>query len=106
MTVTVNKVAENKKIKAIINVKEITGGYTNKDNTNSTNSSTEDREKVHIAITANGTTLWSGDAYKDESNKEAEISGKGTMDITLTIGNETRRQQVNFDTATTVTFSK
>lgn len=106
VTVTVNKVAENKKIKAIINVKEITGGYTNKDNTNSTNSSTEDREKVHIAITANGTTLWSGDAYKDESNKEAEISGKGTMDITLTIGNETRRQQVNFDTATIVTFSK
>ena len=61
---------------------------------------------MHIAITSNGTTLWSGDAYKDETNKEAEISGKGTMDITLTVGNETRRQQVNFDNATTINFSK
>ena len=61
---------------------------------------------MHIAITSNGTTLWSGDAYKDETNKEAEISGKGTMDITLTVGNETRRQQVNFDNTTTINFSK
>ena len=105
ITLTVNKVAESKNVKVIINVSEIVGENNNKANTNSTNS-TQDREKVHIAITSNGTTLWSGDAYKDETNKEAEISGKGTMDITLTVGNETRRQQVNFDNATTINFSK
>ena len=105
ITLTVNKVAESKNVKVFINVSKIVGEDNNKANTNSTNS-TQNREKVYVAITSNGKTLWSGEAYKDETNKEADILGKDKMDITLTVGNETRNKNVDFDKDTTVTFDK
>ena len=109
ITLTVNKVAESKNVTVNINVKAITGGY-NKDTTNSTEGENV-AKTVKITITSGGKTLWSDSQIdKNESNKAAQITGKGAMDLTLTITdengmNKVRTKTVNFDSDTSVNFS-
>ena len=104
-----NKVAESKNVTVNINVKAITGGY-NKDTTNSTEGENV-AKTVKITITSGGKTLWSDSQIdKNESNKAAQITGKGAMDLTLTITdengmNKVRTKTVNFDSDTSVNFS-
>lgn len=107
ITITVNSFEASKTINVNINVKSITGGY--KENTNST----EEKEivkTVSITITSGGKTLWSDTGIdKNLTNKTASITGKGSMDLTLTITdngtNRVRTKNVNFNTDTSVNFN-
>ena len=65
---------------------------------------------VSIEITSGGKTLWSDSGVdKNTTNKSASITGKGSMDVTLTIKdtngmNKVRTQTVNFGSDTAISF--
>jgi len=113
ITITVNSFEASKTISVSIDVKSITGGYTeNSSVTNSANSTSNDNvvKTVSIEITSGGKTLWSDSGVdKNTTNKSASITGKGSMDVTLTIKdsngmNKVRTQTVNFGSDTAISF--
>ena len=108
VTLTVNQVAEDKKASVTINVKSITGGYKE--------SSEEDEEttgvkNVKIELKVNDSTVYTDSGVdKNATNKTTEITGKGSVKVTLIItdtngGNWTRTQTVNLDNTSSVSFS-
>mgnify|MGYP000009127503 FL=1 len=113
ITITVNSFEASKTISVSIDVKSITGGYTESTTaTNSTNSTSNENivKTVSIEITSGGKTLWSDSGVdKNTTNKSASITGKGSMDVTLTIKdtngmNKVRTQTVNFGSDTAISF--
>ena len=113
VTITVNKIAETKTVTATIDIKAITGGYTEsteEEGNNTTNNTTTQSKTVNIVITVGGTTVYSdSNVDKNTTNKQATISGKGTTNVVLTItdsngGNWVRTQSVNFNNATSISF--
>ena len=90
VTITVNKIAETKSATANINIKEITGGYTettNDDNTtnNTTNNNTTNKT-VTVQLTYDGKTE-TRTVDKNESKISIPLSGKdgNTKTVTVTI---------------------
>ena len=65
---------------------------------------------VSIDVKSGGKTLWSDSGVdKNTTNKSASITGKGSMDVTLTIKdsngmNKVRTQTVNFGSDTAISF--
>ena len=108
ITITVNSYEESKTMNVSINVKSITGGYT--DGNSESESETSTPKTVSITLKSGGTTLYSDSGVdKNTTNKSASISGKGSMDLTLTItdsngGTWTRTKTVNFNNDTTASF--
>ena len=109
ITITVNSYEASKSLTVNMNIKTITGGYNeNSEGTNSTENSIA--KTVNISIKAGGTTLYSDSGVdKNTTNKSASITGKGTMDVTLTItdsngGSWTRTKNVNFNNETSISF--
>lgn len=109
ITITVNNYEESKTISVNINVKSITGGYTEETgDTNSTGSSIA--KTVSITLKAGNSTLYSDSGVdKNTTNKSATISGKGSMDLTLIItdsngGSWTRTKTVNFNNESSISF--
>ena len=109
ITITVNNYEASKSLTVNMNIKAITGGYSeNSEGTNSTETSTA--KTVNISIKAGGTTLYSDSGVdKNTTNKSASITGKGTMDLTITItdsngGSWTRTKNVNFNNETSISF--
>ena len=108
ITITVNKVAETKSVSVSINVKSITG-YTEPTDDNTTTGSTNN--KVNIQITVDGNTVYTdSNVDKNITNKTATIQGKGNVEVKVTItdsngGNWSRTQTVNFNNASTISFS-
>ena len=110
ITITVNNYEESKTISVNINVKAITGGYT-EDKDNSTNSTGSSIAKtVNITLKAGNSTLYSDSGVdKNTTNKSATINGKGSMDLTLIItdsngGSWTRTKTVNFNNESSISF--
>ena len=125
VTITVNDYEEAKNITVNINVKSITGGYTeNKENISNsgsvdelekeenTNSTTDSSisKTVSITLKSGDTILYSDSGVdKNTTNKSTTISGKGVKDLILTItdskgGKWTRTKTVNFNKDTSVSF--
>ena len=116
ITITVNSYEESKSMTVNMNIKSITGGYTeqqpNTENTeNSTSSSTTTTPKtVSITLKAGNTTVYSDSGVdKNTTNKSTTINGKGSENLTLTItdsngGSWTRTKTVNFNNDTSVSF--
>ncbi len=109
ITITVNQVTEDKTVSVNINVKAITGGYEeNSEGENGTTVATT----VNIVIKVGDTTVYTdSNVNKNNSSKTASISGKGSQKVELTItdsngGNWSRTQTVNFDSATSISFSE
>ena len=110
ITITVNSYEESKTMTININVKSITGGYT--EDTGDTNSTGSTIAKtVSITLKSGNTTLYSDSGVdKNTTNKSATITGKGSMDLTLTItdsngGSWTRTKSVNFNNDSSVNFN-
>ena len=108
ITITVNTFEASKTVPVTINVQAITGGYTEDKNTTE---ETNVVKTVSITITSGGKTLWSDSGVKkNEEKREASITGKGSMDLTLTITDKNgisnvRTKTVNFGTDTAVSFN-
>ncbi len=113
ITITVNKIAENKTATISIDVKSITGGYaqTTQDasgNSTSTEANASIEKTVNITIKSGNTTLWSDSGVDKNTTKTASITGKGSMDLTITLtdskgGNWVRQLSINFNTETSKT---
>lgn len=114
ITITVNSYEEAKTMTVNINVKSITGGYTensgNSEDTNSATDTTKIAKTVTITLKSGNSTLYSDSGVdKNTTNKSTTISGKGSMDLTLTItdsngGSWTRTKTVNFNSQSEVSF--
>ncbi len=112
ITITVNSFEASKSMTITMDVKTITGGYKEENENNTSNeasSSTSVAKTVSITIKSGNTTLWSDSGVdKNITNKTATITGKGSMDLTISItdnsgGNWTRSLSVNFNTETSKT---
>ena len=95
-----------------INVKAITGGYTEEEsNSNTTENKTNKAKTVSITLKSGNNTLYSDSGVdKNTTGKSTTISGKGSMDLTLTItdsegGSWTRTKSVNFSSDTSINFN-
>ena len=117
ISITVNSFEEAKTMTVNIDVKTITGGYTEKTTTNIANNtnnaaqtSTTTPKTVSIVLKSGNTTLYSDSGVdKNTKNKSATISGKGSMDLSLTItdsngGSWTRTKTVNFNNDKSINF--
>ena len=110
ITLTVNKVEEDKKANVTINVKAITGGYTENENVNSTSSSNVAKTS-NIELKVDDRTVYTdSNIDKNTTSLKTTISGKGSIRVTLVItdskgGNWTRTQTVNLDNTSNVSFS-
>ena len=114
ITITVNSYEEAKTMTVNINVKSITGGYTEStgdvEDENSTTNTTAVAKTVSITLKEGNTTLYSDSGVdKNTTNKSTTISGRGTKDLTLTItdlngGSWTRTKTVNFNNQSEISF--
>lgn len=110
VTITVNSYEASKTMSVNINVKAITGGYSEETfNSNTTENKTV--KTVSITLKSGNNTLYSDSGVdKNTTSKSTTISGKGSMDLTLTItdsngGSWTRTKSVNFSTDSSVNFN-
>ena len=110
VTITVNSYEASKTMSVNINVKAITGGYSEEtSNANTTENKTV--KTVSITLKSGNNTLYSDSGVdKNTTSKSTTISGKGSMDLTLTItdsngGSWTRTKSVNFSTDSSVNFN-
>ncbi|HJJ18300.1 MAG TPA: Stk1 family PASTA domain-containing Ser/Thr kinase [Clostridiaceae bacterium] len=110
VTITVNSYEASKTMSVNINVKAITGGYSEEtSNSNTTESKTV--KTVSITLKSGNNTLYSDSGVdKNTTSKSTTISGKGSMDLTLTItdsngGSWTRTKSVNFSNDSSVNFN-
>lgn len=107
--ITVNSYEESKTMNVNINVKSITGGYT-EENSDANETGNTVTKTVSITLKSGNTTLYSDSGVdKNTTNKSTTISGKGSMDLTLTItdsngGSWTRTKTVNFNNDSSVSF--
>lgn len=124
VTITINSFEESKVLNVNINIKSITGGYTeeksknesatNTENTTNTTTNVEEKEKiaktVSITLKSGNTVVYSDSGVdKNITSKTTSISGKGSTDLTLTItdsnsGSWTRTKTVNFNNETSISF--
>lgn len=110
VTITVNSYEASKTMSVNINVKAITGEYSEEtSNSNTTESKTV--KTVSITLKSGNNTLYSDSGVdKNTTSKSTTISGKGSMDLTLTItdsngGSWTRTKSVNFSNDSSVNFN-
>ena len=110
VTITVNSYEASKTMSVNINVKAITGGYS--EETSSSNTTEKKTVKtVSITLKSGNNTLYSDlGVDKNTTSKSTTISGKGSMDLTLTItdsngGSWTRTKSVNFSNDSSVNFN-
>ena len=108
ITITVNQVAEDKTVNVAINVKQITG-YSEPQEEEEESSNVAKTVNIEIKVGDN-TVYTDSNVDKNITDKTATIQGKGTATVQLTItdsngGNWSRTQTVNFNDATTISFS-
>ena len=114
ITLTVNKVAEIKNLKVNINVKSITGGYTEENDNNSNESKNEatNTKKVSKTVTIKVNNETRTGVSKNETNYTIELSGKegetSTIKISIIDPNDgeiyTSEKTVTFGTQETITI--
>ena len=110
VTITVNSYEASKTMSVYINVKAITGGYS-EETSNSNTTENKTVKTVSITLKSGNNTLYSDSGVdKNTTSKSTTISGKGSMDLTLTItdsngGSWTRTKSVNFSTDSSVNFN-
>ena len=103
ITITVNKVAEEKSATININVKGITRGYDTADNT-----ILDSDKKVKVELTVDGKSVFTKSGVdKNSGNLSTTIKGKGTAKLQVKIndGEETRTYDFNFNEESSYTFN-
>ena len=106
ITITVNKVSEEKSASININVSSITGGYSSSDQ-----SLGDDEKKATVRLTADGTTVFAQSGVdKNRGSLSTNVKGKGNVKLSLEIkdgsgGEWTRSYTINLSNETSYTFN-
>ena len=118
ITITVNNYEASKSVALTIDVKSITGGYTESSNKNSNTNATNNTagttdssiaKTVNIVIKSGDNVIWQDSGADKNKTVTSNILGKGTMNLTLNItdsngGSWTRQFDINFNTETAKTI--
>ena len=108
VTITVNKLAEMKEATITINVKSLTGGYevSEKDNTNSTDSSsTTTVKEKKLTVKVGEDKVYEKKVDLNSTNIQTKISGKGTVRVRVYVGDILESQKdINLNTTNSYTF--
>ena len=121
ITLTVNKIAEEKRAKIYVNVKSITGGYTEPvttttnnendvDNTNSTSQSVKTEKEIdrtaNIKVTVNDEKIYDAEVYKNITDlRVGEAVGTGTVTIKLFVDDIRKEvKSIDLNEISTYTF--
>ena len=100
ITITVNKFEETKEAKLRINVKSLTGGYS--ESTNSTN--VVKTKKLTVKVGED--KVWEENVDLNTTNKEITVSGKGTITVRVYLNDVLQKGQfdINLNTTSNYTF--
>ena len=116
VTITVNKLAEKKSATVYVNVKSITGGYTenttkNETTNNTTNTSTSttssEKKTVKLRVEVNGENIFNQDVDKNSTKVntgDGKVIGTGTVTVKVFI-DEVRERQKDIDLKTTSSYT-
>lgn len=120
ITITINSFRQSKTVKLVIDVKALTGGYTeeqketNTEKTNNTNetstntsisttTTTPVEKKVNISVSIDGKEVETRQNIdKNKTNLEIPISGIGTQTVTISAGGAKTTKSIDFENSTTV----
>ena len=99
VTITVNKLAETKSARIIVNVKSITGGY------DEASTSKDITKKKKLTVKVGEDKFYDSEVDINSTNISVNISGKGTVDVKVYIdGVVERTQSINLNTTNSYTF--
>ncbi len=119
VTLTVNKIQEDKSATIIINVKSMTGGYTSSSSSGSSDSSEEggateehvqSDKTADVELLVDGKSVYSSTGVdKNKTDVSTTITGKGSVSVQVIItdrsgGNWTRTQTINLNNTNKFTF--
>ena len=104
ITITVNKVAQEKSAKITIDLNSITKGWYDEEDTTE-----ESKKKVTVKLTADGTTVFTRSGVENTETLSTNISGKGKVKMILEVkdgssGESTSNYTIDLDSETTYTF--
>ena len=107
ITITVNSYVESKTVSVVINVKELTGGYTESkktDNTNNTEETTVSKTTdISITSTDGIVNVTRTGVDKNKTDFTVNVTGSGNKTLNVKVGNSTSQVPVNFATDTKIT---
>ncbi|MCI8760842.1 MAG: Stk1 family PASTA domain-containing Ser/Thr kinase [Clostridia bacterium] len=101
ITITVNKLAEKKSATVYVNVKSITGGYSETEN------STATKKKVKLRVEAAGETIFSKEVDKNETQintGDGKIVATGNVTVKVFI-DEVKEREKDIDVRTTSSYT-
>ena len=104
ITITVNKIAQEKSAKITIDLKSITKGWYDEDDTTE-----ESKKKATVKLTADGTTVFTRSGVSNTESLSTTISGKGKVKLILEVkdgstGESTSNYTIDLDSETSYTF--
>ena len=104
ITITVNKIAQEKSAKITIDLKSITSGWYEEEETTE-----ESKKKVTVKLTADGTTVFTRSGVENTETLSTNISGKGKVKMILEVkdgstGESTSNYTIDLDSETAYTF--
>lgn len=94
VTITVNKLAEKKYGTIFVNVKSLTGGYTESSDNETDNSTIE--KKANIRVEVNGETIYNSKVDKNETNLNTgnnKVVGTGIVTVKVFVNDVKEREQ-------------
>ena len=100
ITITVNKFEETKEAKLRINVKSLTGGYSESTN------STDIVKTKKLTVKVGEDKVWEENVDLNTTNKEITVSGKGTITVRVYLNDVLQKRQfdINLNTTSNYTF--
>ena len=100
ITITVNKFEETKEAKLRINVKSLTGGYSESTN------STDVVKTKKLTVKVGEDKVWEENVDLNTTNKEITVSGKGTITVRVYLNDVLQKRQfdINLNTTSNYTF--
>ena len=100
ITITVNKFEETKEAKLRINVKSLTGGYSESTN------STDVVKTKKLTVKVGEDKVWEENVDLNTTNKEITVTGKGTITVRVYLNDVLQKGQfdINLNTTSNYTF--
>ena len=113
ITITVNSYRQSRTVNLVINVKSLTGGYTETSSATNTETNTESsstnntaNKNVDVSISIDGNVVETRQNIdKNNTNLSINVTGNGTKTVTVNAGGSKTTKTIDFDTANSVNIS-